>query len=341
MDISRLHVLLVSSTPSLTWLATGCLNRVGIKPSLLTSTDFRLPRLLRRTRVHESFHPADATGHADDDLGAYSERLVARVEDFCRRHKVDVVLPVDLRCILPMGEHWQSDAPARLFPVAAPVDIRLLHDKWHFSTLCKERGLPQPASELIARDEDIDALPLRYPIVVKPLNRANSAGIYRLDSAPAVHAHLRSGLPFSAPPLLAQEFIPGRDMGCSLLADRGEIKAFTIFRQYKLGRAFTEHAGIEAMARELVSAMRFHGIGHIDLREDRRDRSAKLFEINPRVWGSILYSARAGVNFLELGIRQTLGEDIATVFKPLRPRWVRVSARDRLGNRINELMSRR
>jgi hypothetical protein len=65
-----------------------------------------------------------------------------------------------------------------------------------------------------------------------------------------------------------------------------------------------------AIVREIVRVTGFHGLAHFDMRIDSRDGELRVIECNPRVWGSLMYSVWAGVNFIELGCRMALGQPV-------------------------------
>jgi len=69
-----------------------------------------------------------------------------------------------------------------------------------------------------------------------------------------------------------------------------------------------------------VSATKFHGLAHVDLRLDSRSGAAVVLEVNPRVYASINLSAWAGVNFPALGHRMATGVKSPQVFEAVESR---------------------
>jgi predicted ATP-grasp superfamily ATP-dependent carboligase len=53
----------------------------------------------------------------------------------------------------------------------------------------------------------------------------------------------------------------------------------------------------------LLEATRYSGVGHLDGRYDPRTDDYRILELNPRFWGSLLYSTNAGLNYPELLVR--------------------------------------
>lgn len=105
---------------------------------------------------------------------------------------------------------------------------------------------------------------------------------------------------------IIQEFIQCYDLSCSVLCRNGEILAYTIQRGVIPGRErFQPPAGIEFVHQEqviknvkrLMQALKWSGIVNIDFIYDENDKQAKILEVNPRYWQSLLGSLFAGVNF--------------------------------------------
>jgi predicted ATP-grasp superfamily ATP-dependent carboligase len=102
--------------------------------------------------------------------------------------------------------------------------------------------------------------------------------------------------------------IPGHDVDISVLANRGEIVAFTIQRDEAPDKkCFVVDERLRAAAAEIVRATQFHGLAHFDMRVDADSGAVYAIECNPRVWGSLPFSVWAGVNFIQLGCQLALG----------------------------------
>jgi predicted ATP-grasp superfamily ATP-dependent carboligase len=75
------------------------------------------------------------------------------------------------------------------------------------------------------------------------------------------------------------------------------------------------------VAAGIVRATGFHGLAHFDMRVDAHDGSLYVLECNPRVWGSLMYSVWAGVNFIELGCQIARGEHVPSSPAPTETVW--------------------
>ncbi len=142
----------------------------------------------------------------------------------------------------------------------------------------------------------------------------------------ALRAFLRTN---TDPPgtFIAQRFVPGFDIDCSVLCREGEVLAHTIQRGIiprrkpfapPAGIAFIAHAGVLSVTRRLMRALRWRGVAHVDLRCDPEGR-VFVIEVNPRYWGSLLGSLAAGVNFPYLACLSALGQTFAPPdYRPVR-----------------------
>jgi predicted ATP-grasp superfamily ATP-dependent carboligase len=157
---------------------------------------------------------------------------------------------------------------------------------------------------LIDSATDVDALPLRYPAVLKPRAREGGEGVVRVHSS----QELRTGVAASPYPLLVQEMIDGDDIDFSFLADHGRLLAWTIHFTPTAGVLhFVADPEVLQVGRTVVERLVLHGTGNFDLMRDRRDGSVRLIECNPVFWETVAASAYAGVNLPALGVQRALG----------------------------------
>lgn len=245
-------------------------------------------------------------------LARPSETLCADINGYCRRHQIDVILPSGMPSNFLLAE-ITGCLEAPVLPITSPGQLRILNNKWTFSRLLEDLGLPYPNSRLIEQAQDVETLDLRFPVIVKPLDLDAGRGVARCDTPDAVAAHVARHS--AALPLLVQEFIPGADVGLGILARQGEILAWSIQKQATDGSGieFIAHEGILEIGQRLMSHLCYDGIAHFDLRLDARDGSVKALECNPRFWASLPFCMVAGVNYAELGIRLALGQPLPEV----------------------------
>lgn len=237
------------------------------------------------------------------------------LQDYVRDHAIDLVIPGDLRATLGLSK-LAPDALPR-FPVAHQDVLQLLHDKWTFHQLLTREGLPSPRTELL----DPSSLKLEFPIIVKPSGSEGGEGIHICESKEELAALCTTDA-VSGRRYIAQQLIIGHDIDVSVLAEHGKIVAYTIqhTETHDVKRFVLDDHMLEVAA-AIVAATQFHGLAHFDMRIDGQTGELYVLECNPRVWGSLMYSVWAGVNFIDLGCQLALGQRPTESVPPTERVW--------------------
>jgi len=291
-----------------------CLRQAGLRvaaigtwrvPASLSSRVERYVRLPKSRFRHDNVALSDAINEMLDSWGPA------------------VVMGGDMIGTSRLAEIVDDLHGSPIFPVMNADQLRSVHDKSSLAETLSSLNLPQPAHHgVFLTVDDIDAVAelLPYPVMVKPLEGSDCVGVERVDTAEQLRAHVRSGKPGFSPPVLVQDYVPGHDIDMSLLADHGTIAAWTIQTRTTSNPhvidLVREEEILETVS-ELIDKIGFHGIAHIDLRHDDRAGHPVIIELNPRVYGSIQYSAWAGVNLPYLGVLLAQGIDPAPLFEPV------------------------
>ena len=113
-----------------------------------------------------------------------------------------------------------------------------------------------------------------------------------------------------------QEFIGGEDVTVTILADRGRLVGLGAALPKRWRRLFFRDPDLQAMVERIVAESGYHGPGHFDFRTDAERRNFWAIECNPRLNGSVVYFARAGLNVVDLALRLSNLEQIEGVSWP-------------------------
>jgi predicted ATP-grasp superfamily ATP-dependent carboligase len=222
-----------------------------------------------------------------------------------------VLVPTDMRATRMLSHMGAALHPMCAgFATASPDLIARLDNKWSFHALLGKLDLPSPGGMLIHALDDpaLDAVP--FPAVIKPLAIGGGIGIHCVSSRAEMNAAL-SQWPAAQVPFLIQEYLPGKDIDISILADRGRIVAHAVQAwdgQYRL--RFFDDPDAYDMARHLVEQTGFSGVAHFDMRRDARDGELRFIECNPRFWATVDAAVQAGVNFAALGVQMAMGHAV-------------------------------
>jgi glutathione synthase/RimK-type ligase-like ATP-grasp enzyme len=191
--------------------------------------------------------------------------------------------------------------------------------KHKLSAFLKAHNLPHPKYQYINDFESYsnEEFLLQFPVLIKPLHDKGGDGILKFDSKKTLDKYLKKHSNFTE--LFIQEYIKGYDIDCSVLCLNGEIIIHTIQKGNlrghssfapQLGFDFLNNDAVLGVTKQLMEALNWSGVAHIDLRYDEQTNDYKIIEINARFWGSVEGSKFAGVNFPDLAIQLAMNNSI-------------------------------
>jgi len=246
--------------------------------------------------------------------GERDESLALEINCLVRELQLDLIVPADAPCARALIAS-RDLLDARCFPLPTLAQFDLLNDKWSFAQLCRALQIAHPATQLLG---DITAVrralaveTVRLPLILKPLGRCASSGIRVLRT----RADLQQLEAINYRPILLQQFLSGEDIGASVYAAGGAIRAFIAHRlcggEY---RTFRDDRIYAAIGR-LVAELRLDGVYNFDMIR-MHDGSVFYLECNPRFFYKIDLSMLAGVNFFACGLSQTRNDAAALPAAP-------------------------
>ena len=200
----------------------------------------------------------------------------------------------------------------------------------HLMRLAFERaGLPSCKSILLEEDTDLAALPLRYPLIVKPTDRSGSRGIRKVESP----VQLREAVAFAREPsfekrVLAEEFAEGREYSVEYLSWQGEHHFLAVTEKFTTGAPLfvetghlqpPEHmddttlARIRALVPKVLDSLGVrYGASHTELKVDDAG-DIRLIECGARMGGdcigSDLVPLSTGVDYVRAVIDVACGAE--------------------------------
>ena len=294
-----------------TLMVTRCLVRGSIADDVAVHVGVgaEVPRALRLSRHVAGIHPLPQAA----DEPAFGRAVV----EVANRIGADVVLPIsqDGHRLVAQVRHRFGDGIA-LVPLSDGPTLQVARDKGRLIAFMRAHGIPHPpAIPLAPRATLPERLRgLSFPVLVKATRSKGGKHIFRCDEAAEVVRWARTRP--EDRDYVVQSFVAGTDVCYCVLAEEGQVQAYTIQQDIAPPAApfaplefirFVHDDRVEAVGRALVEALGFSGMACIDLRYNADRSSVAVLEINPRVWGSLLGSLRAGVNFPDLACRVALG----------------------------------
>jgi hypothetical protein len=297
--LARPRILLVCSQPSLTCSALYCLKGMGAR--VVAAGDPGL-RFLRFSRYCEAFVPCQVYG-ADPD------EFAVRIGQLADEHRVDLIMPGDSDSLILLAE-VQDRLTTPVFPVPTLQQLRRLNDKHAFHDTCVQAGVPVPDSVFVADKHALnpDELGERfgYPLIVKPTTWGGSDGLVLATSADDIRRQIIENDDYRYCPLVAQEFLPGRDVGLNIFAVDGEV--ILAAPQTRDGETVIhlDNDRVVSLGKDYVKAAGLTGLANLDARLGP-DGQVTFFECNPRIWASVCHSYWCGENYVAAGVRHALG----------------------------------
>ncbi len=272
----------------------------GISLDLNTSKRSRFSKYLR------SHHYLEYTNNKD---------LIEKVIRCIKSTGAKILLPVDERHHLLVSEYKEELKEHIYLPPLSNIElIQQLIDKNRLAELLEKTGAP------VARTFKPDTVPANgilegdfFPCLLKPVDEISTSNkeIVKVDNQEELNTLNKNE---SIHKYIIQEYIPGYDIDCSLLAVDGTLKAYTIQKGlisrgyvYSTAVRFEHNKRVLEVVSSFIEKINYSGIAHLDFRMDERDGQPKLVDFNARYWSSMLGSNAAGVNFPELNCLEALG----------------------------------
>ena len=331
-DIS---VLVIDGERWLSLLVACCLCQI---PNVRVHVLSEAPRaVLRFSRYRRSFHVVRSRCN--------DARRLEIVNEMVERTGADVILPVAEESIRFATTYApELSRTAALVPVPTLEAFNATADKGSLAELARRHDLPVPETIRCSDEPHFDASlrSLKFPVLVKPTSGEGGRGIRLFSRPDDVLQYLRALTESEAWQHIVQEFLPGRDVGCSVLCRDGRILAHTIQWRIVSGKSAFEPAnGLKFMdddrvfelARRWAETTGWSGVAHIDMRLPDDDGRLRILEVNARYWTSLLGSLVMGANFPYLAC-------LAALNIPFSPPDYRHGRYYELGTALRQRLSR-
>ncbi len=165
------------------------------------------------------------------------------------------------------------------------------------------------------------------------------AKAWRVDTyAELVAAYEKAVAIVGAAEVIVQELIPGggdQQYGyCAFFKDGDAVGEMTVRRRRQhpsdFGRAstFVETIELPELAKHSLTFLRdigYYGLVELEYKQDLRDGSYKLLDVNARTWGYHSLGYAAGVDFPYLVYRDQIGEPVGEFRARAGVRWIRLA----------------
>jgi D-aspartate ligase len=293
------------------------LGRRGIDVTLLT--DHRLAGFSRYVRRKFAW---DGPGHdgALDELLALAERknLAGAV----------VFAGGDAEVRFIAQHHARLAQTFRLTTPAWDV-VQPMFDKGLMYAHAAAIGVAAPLGYAPHDRRDLDDIPCRFPLVLKPTERTREnaftlAKAWRADDRATLVARYDEAVALvGAGAVVVQELIPGggeAQFSYAAVCRRGKPVAELTARrqrQYPVDFGYTstfvetvDCPAVTEAGRRFLASLDYTGIAEVEFKHDARDGRYKILDVNARIWSWAALGPAAGVDFPHVLWRLARGETI-------------------------------
>jgi len=301
----RLSILIPDGESPFAVHVLACLLEVnGLDIHLISKKARTLTRFSRLTR---SFH-----------LLRQDQSLLEGVAEVCEKYKIDLCMPVDTDGIYYFAQHRREmESLVKLAMIESAPTLRTVWDKGLLADFLFTNQLSHPKTITSREQFERDGSGIGFPVLIKPRLAGGGVGIEKFMDREGLLSKIGETSDFFDQYII-QSYIEGEDIDCSVLCKEGRILAYTIqkglyantteYFQAPEAIEFLHCPDVLKIAADLLSALKWSGVAHIDLRRKSADGQVVLIEVNPRFWGSLEGSLYAGVNFAHLAVRTGLRE---------------------------------
>ncbi len=238
------------------------------------------------------------------------------------------------------------DRLAALFRLTTPAwnMVQPLSDKRLMYAHAASIGIAAPRGYTPRDRRDLDDMPYRFPLVLKPTERTvenafTLAKAWRADDRATLVARYDEAAALVGPDaIVLQELIPGggeTQFSYAAVCDRGRPLAELTAcrrRQYPVEFGYTstfvetvDCAEVTEAGRRLLASLDYTGIAEVEFKYDHRDGRYKILDVNTRIWSWAALGAAAGVDFPHVLWRLALGETVEPVRADRDAAWMHTS----------------
>lgn len=247
-----------------------------------------------------------------------SMKRIENINAAVLKHNIDIIMPIhdhSVNDLVRFRKYIQF--PEKLIQLPSVAAYKIATNKALLAFHLKNNDLPSPRSLVFNRGDTISSLSYDFPFIIKPTTNSHGGyGVKLIESEVSFVNYLKTYTLHDE--FLVQNEFKGEDWGCSILALNGSLKAYCFQRTTMHQRnKFAPAIGIELIqetkplqaVEKLIKSLGWSGVAHIDLRYNREEDKFVIIEMNARYWASIEASKVGGVNFPQLHLQLSMGDD--------------------------------
>ncbi|WNC32645.1 MULTISPECIES: ATP-grasp domain-containing protein [unclassified Thermosynechococcus] len=221
---------------------------------------------------------------------------------------------------------YPNDEIKHVFAFNFRDDMNKFYDKFELYTTLSNAGFHCPRSVILSKSEEVESLP--FPKIIKPRRSSGSKNV-TIVSSPKIMSHTVELIKHNFEDLdlfIAQEFIEGEEYTVDFFCRNGEIINIVC-------RKRIEHSGVtllgeivideflEEYTYQFAKSFTFDGLNNIQI--IKTAESLFITDVNMRPSGTIIFSVKAGVDFLLNLIQYKNNQEITKYSTPRKLKMLR------------------
>jgi D-aspartate ligase len=236
------------------------------------------------------------------------------------------------RNVSALPEEVRARYPASVPPLSA---IDTLVDKSSFRETLARLGLRHPETHVMASVQDLDHIgdKILESSFLKPAHSQQFFARFRVkafrvsgraDARARLSECIAAGFQ-----MMLQEYIPGPPTNHyfidGFMDQNAVVRALFARRRlrmsppdfgnstYQVSVPLSETGDAVGTMHKLLDDLHYRGIFSAEFKQDSRDGTFNIIEVNARPWWYVDFAARCGVNVCEMAIRDALGQHVETI----------------------------
>lgn len=205
----------------------------------------------------------------------------------------------------------------------------LTTNKYEMRKKLEEKCMPIPSYQLIKNIEDVDYSNIGYPVIVKPIDRSGSRGIYKATNKQQLSEAIIFAKSVSfTDEILVEEYVDGKEYSVEAISQNGKHKILQVTEKFTTGSPnFIEKAHLsparvsyeiknevfKVIEKALEVLMVENGASHSEIKISEKG-DIKIIEIAARMGGDFIGSdmveISTGFDFVKNVIKIAIGEEI-------------------------------
>ncbi|WP_282015494.1 ATP-grasp domain-containing protein [Marinifilum flexuosum] len=241
------------------------------------------------------------------------KEIIQEISALEKKWDIDMILPVKYSNYQFITKYRALFNGSVFPPMPTQSTLATVTNKLLLADFLDNNSFSSPKTKEISADNIQE---FKFPILLKPRTDYEENRIKECKSREEYERNI-SKKGFKADEYVIQEKLNGKDIDISLLAENGEIIAYTIQKglvreaySFATGIEFLEDQKLLDETKTIVKKLKWSGIAHLDFIYLKETDSYLLIDFNPRMWSTVIGSLYAGVNFPALMISRAHNKEI-------------------------------